>query len=273
MKKHRNIAILFNKLAFSAILFGFTLLLKAQNDSTSTFAHYLLRSGQYSFAAEEFERLIFDYPQSDNYKLSLLKAYRFSEQFEQGINSYQRFGTSNNKDLSIEYTRLLINSKGYINYKSYIETSSLFNAIEKNDAQIAYHFLIHDDNILRDSKLDALNISPAYANILKEYRRSNFKSPFLAGALSAIVPGTGKMYSGRVKDGVVSLIFVGLTGYQAYRGFSKKGTDSVYPWIVSSISFSFYLGNIYGSVKAGKNYNKSIQQNYANRITNLILNH
>ena len=38
------------------------------------------------------------------------------------------------------------------------------------------------------------------------------RSPLLAGFLSTVVPGTGRLYTGRVGDALTSLMTVGLTG-------------------------------------------------------------
>ena len=49
------------------------------------------------------------------------------------------------------------------------------------------------------------------------------RSPFLAGVLSTIVPGAGRLYTGRLGDALTSLFTVTLTGWQAYDGFRRMG--------------------------------------------------
>jgi hypothetical protein len=78
----------------------------------------------------------------------------------------------------------------------------------------------------------------------------------LAMAMSTIVPGTGRFYTGDWKDAIISMITIGVTGYQAYRGFTIKGTKSAYGWVYGTIATGFYLGNIYGSFSSAKRYNK-----------------
>jgi hypothetical protein len=63
------------------------------------------------------------------------------------------------------------------------------------------------------------------------------------------------MYSGYWKDGFFSLLFTGMSAWQSYRGFKQKGTSSFYGWFMAGTSFSFYIGNLYGSVKAANRRN------------------
>lgn len=83
----------------------------------------------------------------------------------------------------------------------------------------------------------------------------NYKNPYWAGIMSAVVPGSGKMYAGRFKDGLFSLILVGLTGVVAYEGFHHDGLKSWEGWLFGSLSTGFYAGNIYGSVLAARQTN------------------
>lgn len=85
-----------------------------------------------------------------------------------------------------------------------------------------------------------------------EGQKITYKSPALAGIMSAVVPGSGKMYAGRWNDGIYSLVLVGLLAYQSYDSFRDHGIESTKAWIYTSVGSVFYLGNIYGSVIAVK---------------------
>jgi TM2 domain-containing membrane protein YozV len=73
------------------------------------------------------------------------------------------------------------------------------------------------------------------------------KSPLLAGALSAVVPGLGRVYIGRWQDGLVSFLLVGLSAVLSAQGFYDEGSHSVRGWIVGSAGALLYVGNVYGS--------------------------
>ncbi|HKK42149.1 MAG TPA: hypothetical protein VJ963_07055, partial [Bacteroidales bacterium] len=118
-----------------------------------------------------------------------------------------------------------------------------------------------------DEAVKAYSDFPAgIVNLAKDAENIRFKSPFVAGAFSAIVPGTGKFYTKNWADGVFSMIFVAGSAWQAYRGFKKHGSASAYGWTFASVSASFYLGNIYGSVKAAKRYNKNRRDEINNQV-------
>ncbi|MDP2914987.1 MAG: tetratricopeptide repeat protein [Candidatus Aminicenantes bacterium] len=92
------------------------------------------------------------------------------------------------------------------------------------------------------------------------------RSPALRGILSAVMPGAGKMYAGRTMDGLMSLLTVGVTAWQAYDGFHKDGARSVKGWIYGTISAFFYVGNIYGSVVAVRLYNESLNDRLLEKV-------
>ncbi len=79
------------------------------------------------------------------------------------------------------------------------------------------------------------------------------RSPFFAGVLSMLVPGTGYMYCGNYKEGLSALLVNGLLGASIYSLFKNDNVPSGI--LVSAISVPFYLGNIVGSANSAKLYN------------------
>lgn len=78
------------------------------------------------------------------------------------------------------------------------------------------------------------------------------KSPAWAAALSALIPGTGRMYAGRWFDGFMGLsqflLFAAITNY-AYQNDWKVVTA-----ISGGITFTVYGGEIYGAYRTAKYY-------------------
>ncbi len=74
------------------------------------------------------------------------------------------------------------------------------------------------------------------------------KSPVIAGVMSAILPGTGKMYAGKLGQGVITLIQNAALGFQAYEAYRKDGWKSPRFLLYSGLFTFFYVGNIWGSV-------------------------
>lgn len=93
------------------------------------------------------------------------------------------------------------------------------------------------------------------------------RNPFLAGLLSTMLPGAGRLYTGRTGDAIASLIIVGLTGWQAYDGFNRDGITSVKGWTFGTIGGAFYLGNIYGSVISARVYNRTVENEFLSTLS------
>ena len=90
------------------------------------------------------------------------------------------------------------------------------------------------------SFLDVWNSTPELPN----YKP---KSPLLAGAMSAVIPGSGKIYAGDLRSGVSTLLIVGALGGMAAESWIKLGGRDWRTIALSSVFGLFYIGNIYGS--------------------------
>jgi putative component of membrane protein insertase Oxa1/YidC/SpoIIIJ protein YidD len=100
------------------------------------------------------------------------------------------------------------------------------------------------------------NISPAEPYILSLINRgakTRNKNPSLARAL-AIIPGLGYLYCEQPKTSLTAFLFNGMTAYASYdllrRGQYGMGV------LMTAMSMSFYIGNIYGSGRSAKKYNQ-----------------
>jgi len=93
----------------------------------------------------------------------------------------------------------------------------------------------------------------------------------LAGVMSGIIPGSGKFYARDWKNGLISLVFIGVLGYQSYYGFNQKGLESGLGWVYGTLGFGFYIGNVVGSVSSANRYNAQKNQKLINRFRPYIL--
>ncbi len=82
------------------------------------------------------------------------------------------------------------------------------------------------------------------------------KNPTLAGIMSAVIPGAGKIYVGEWGDGIMALVTTGLFAFLAYDNFSADHNTRA--WIFTGLGAFFYAGNVYGSVAAAQIYNAKI---------------
>lgn len=104
-------------------------------------------------------------------------------------------------------------------------------------ASEASHFTYADYRLTdRESALDDLARS-----------LSRKRSPFLAAAMSAVLPGAGKIYAGQTGPGVSSLLTVGALGAITAEQWKHYGFKDWRTILSGSLFAIFYIGNIYGS--------------------------
>jgi TM2 domain-containing membrane protein YozV len=92
------------------------------------------------------------------------------------------------------------------------------------------------------------------------------KSPVLSAALSALVPGSGKVYCGRIIDGIYSFLLVSGSSWLAYEGFRDHGVSSGKGWVFGSAATLLYAGNIYGSGVTARIYNRGETERLLNDV-------
>ena len=82
------------------------------------------------------------------------------------------------------------------------------------------------------------------------------RSPVTAALLSVVMPGAGKVYAGEGRDGLFSMVSIGLLGVLSYVGFRDDGVTSIRGWSYASLGALFYCGNVYGSAAAARRTNR-----------------
>jgi tetratricopeptide (TPR) repeat protein len=98
----------------------------------------------------------------------------------------------------------------------------------------------------------------------------SLKSPSCAVIMSAVIPGSGKAYCGRMWDGLYSFLVVAAMSWQSYEGFSKNGISSGRGISFGLLGLIFYGGNILGSFNAAKLYNISKQSELVAEVNPVI---
>jgi tetratricopeptide (TPR) repeat protein len=229
----------------------------------SRYADYLYNTGEFETSAKEYERLVF-MNDSVSFKQRLVASYRKSGDYQKAFKRINSFEDSNGKLPAYilgEYTKLLVVSNQFDRADSIL---ILDNQLTDNQRRIG---LFHTQLLRKNWKqaqvqfeeIDSVSIPKYsdYRSLLQQAHQQSRKSPVLAGFMSGIVPGLGKVYTKDWKDGLTGFLFVGAVAFQSYRGFSKKGIDSVSGWAYGGVALGFYIGNIWGSAKAARNFNRT----------------
>lgn len=238
------------------------------------FGEYLYHSNQYDLAVREFERCVFLKPDDRESFLYLFKIYRKTNAFDKAVASYRQYSgkvsfDEMDPDFGSEYFKLLVQNDKYEDAGLFLKTNSYFN--KNNDFRLSTILLTkkwQEAGAFKNEQNDQVNSS--LAEITSRGLALKRKSPALAGILSVIIPGSGKAYAGKWKDGLVSFLMTSSTAFMAVRGFNKNA-KSFYPWAMGTLSVVYYSGNIYGSTQAAYKYNKDKEDELVSKTRDFIL--
>lgn len=86
------------------------------------------------------------------------------------------------------------------------------------------------------------------SQICRDQETHRTKSPLLAGIMSAIIPGSGKIYAGKTGEGIAAMIATTGFGLIAWENYRKLGISNIKTIFFSGIFAANYVSNIYGSV-------------------------
>jgi hypothetical protein len=140
----------------------------------------------------------------------------------------------------------------------------------------AYNRLNLNDRIGAIGMLEKIHTSAPWQSECREIRAElekpvfKTKSRFIAGALSAAIPGSGQMYAGLWFDGIQSLGFNAVTGYAAFASWryeeSKNKRNYVLPVLSTAVAAAFYLTNVYGAINSIQRVNRYHEGEFYRKI-------
>lgn len=232
-------------------------------DKSKEFASYLFLSGQYELSAVEYERLLFADKNNDSLKVALVNSYFKNNEVEKAVRRTESLYPSIydfSQPISDLYLQMLILGRYF---EKFDQNSERLPIEEEKKSIYQIHREVMAGNwgkvetkIPQLSSMDHPSIS-GLKNLSLQAKAFKPKKPWVAVMMSAILPGSGKFYTGNYKDGIFSFLVVGGTAFQAYRGFTNDGLSSTSGWIFTALSSGFYAGNIYGTAKSAQVYNQN----------------
>jgi hypothetical protein len=251
--------------------------------SDMLFERYLLQNNLF----DDSKTLLHSYSASDNLtnlqkdsvNYYLGKTY-YKLDISDSAKSY--FGKVNNES-SLFTESVILKSFISLSYDDTCKVQNDLNSIQTNDKQLqefilftkASAYLLQRDTIsFSKCKNSFTNNYPALIESekklisIKNNLPNYHKSGFLAGTLSAIIPGLGKIYAGKTKQGLVSFFPVVLLGLQAYEVFASKKGGLKSPWFIANAGLFavFYVGNIWGSALSVSVKRKELQHEVNDQI-------
>jgi len=255
-------------------------------ENVRKFADFLYEQGDYLRAAGEYQRYLFYQPrESEEMRYRIALCYRFAGQTEQSIQNFQIL--------------LRTHPEGRFTSQAYYQIGATYFLQDQFGQSVEFlsEVLLHVTDARQHAEAEQL-IGLSYlmqkqwseaGEVFKTLQRSGIpsvsqkaamyhsyakngaglptRSPFLAGALSTVVPGAGRLYTGRFSDALTSLFIVGLTGWQADDGFHRDGISTVKGWALGTLSGIFYVGNIYGSIISARVYNRRVADEFLTTLS------
>ncbi|MFH2141743.1 MAG: hypothetical protein ABIJ97_04930 [Bacteroidota bacterium] len=212
-------------------------------------AIFLLKSDNknYSLSADSLYYYIgiayYSLKQTDSSSMYFKKVDTTSVFYNKSV-FYNSFGNIVQKKYDLSYnllTNFRTNKKEFNEFKNFQLSSIALLSREmitfdslKNYYSLSYFPLVeHEKNYLE------------YAD-----RINNFKprSKFVAGFLSGVIPGLGKVYTGKYGEGAAAFLMVSAMGLVTYENCKKDGLFNYKTIIFGGIFSVYYVGNIWGSV-------------------------
>lgn len=172
----------------------------------------------------------------------------------------------------------LINLRRYAEALQALDTLSINNndslKTELRQFQQAGIALLQQDYRQFDKKSQAFSFQySAFASqerkllsFAQKLKKTPRRSPFVAGVLSAIVPGTGKIYAGKTSQGLNMLFQNLFLGAQATEALIKDGVTSPRFIIYGALFSFFYIGNIWGSVLSVKMQQREVYETIRHEV-------
>jgi hypothetical protein len=243
-------------------------------NNSNKYADYLYDNGEYLLAIPEFKRLLFFDATNTQANIKIHDSFIRLGKYEEGIKYSDQLhpNSFSNDTLTLMRGKLLLLNRDFSRFDNEILKKPLIKKdmdfLRLSEAM----FLKEWENALSyTSDIEKYSDFYRLTPIIKNASELKYKSPGLSLTMSAIIPGSGKIYSGYWKDGLFSFLFVGVSAWQSYRGFNQKGMSSFYGWMMGGISLSFYTGNLYGSVKAANKRNHELDHSILDEFEKVFI--
>jgi TM2 domain-containing membrane protein YozV len=233
-------------------------------ENIKKFADHLFCENDYLRAVEEYEsiknvllndtidfKIMLSYSELGMYQMSNLSKVPFSNSvFKKDAVC---LSLKNRFKESPESFYLLSEISTYLFSLEDSSTSNYFQKLSVVSYLLGIHELLPKEKIINPFESSDKKIISDYYDWKTD---PPYKSPTLAGILSAVIPGSGKMYVGEWGDGITALLVTGLFAFLAYDNFQADHTARA--WIFTGLGAFFYAGNIYGSVASAQIFNARI---------------
>jgi len=255
------------------------------------FALNLYKNKEYSAAIIELNRFLYLYPENpvkDMIFYMIGMCYTGKKEWEKSIPIFRNVISNYPKGKFVDKSQYRL-AECYYNLGDFERAVTEFEKVEtdfpesslKDDARFmcGLCFFLDRNWDNASNKFNSLlkdypdsKLVPAAEKLINKCEKSKYlkyKSHIKSAILSTIIPGTGQIYAHRTGDGIssffINAILFGLTADR----FNNK--DITAGWFLGIVSFSFYIGNIYGATNSAINYNQKLQSDFLNESIQEIM--
>jgi len=228
------------------------------------FADHLFCTGDYLRAVEEYESYLkFNYEDTVEFRI-LLSLYAL-EKYETADRKAETLYKSNLfKDLVLaEELKNLIKRNEYYRVREVYSERGSDNPVHKKLMNFSYLYT-EKDSIPSPPYLTlpfTEDENKEFQNLYNRKMNLPLKDPVLAGFLSFLFPGAGKIYTEEYGDAFFAALTTGIFAYLAYdnlrAGHTFRGV------LFTGITAWFYGGNIYGSAVSAQLFNAKVNFNFS----------
>ena len=278
-----------NLLAISALIFLYALPMSV-SAQVPDFADSLFQEGDYLNAAHEYKRILFlhpNLPRIDFVAFRVAASYQNAGQLEKAIPAYQfLIDTYPNSSLVERATNNIAQCHILLGHRERGITSleNFLSKHKRSDLAPLAHFTIGMLHIDKSEWTEAgrvwndvfstypdspfAKVSARLARIVKNVDTLPHRSPTVAGVLSAVVPGSGQVYSGKTVDGLYAFMSVAVLGSASVYYTREERYEVAVP--VAVLGAFFYGNSIYQGIRAARTFNLQHEERFRSQIQHEI---
>jgi len=238
-----------------------------------TFADSLYKEEDYYRAITEYKRHLHAFPQfadSDEVNFSIGFSYYKGNKYDAAAPYFQKLSTDNSP--LAPSAQFLLGQNHFVakKYEPAIREWKLFSYSHPDhifrDAaryQMSWIHFLKEDLELMTKELSRIQTPPYQskaADFIKSLNRWHdrpTRSPWLAGILSAVLPGAGQWYTGRFWDGLSALVMNSLFAYGIYYTIDRN--YNVGAGVLTFVGVGFYGGNIASAIGSAHKFNRRMK--------------
>lgn len=250
------------------------------------FADSLFQEGDYLNAAHEYKRLLFlhpDAPRIDFIAFRIAASYQNAGKLENAIGAYQLLIDTYPKSILVERAKNNIAQCHVLLGDSEQGLASLKRFLSEHKGSSLAPRVQFTIGMLHVDKGEWTQASRAWSEVYSTYPESSFakmsdrlartiknadtlphRSPTVAGVLSALIPGSGQVYSGRTVDGLYTFVGMVVLGSASLYYADQERYEVAVP--VGVLSMFFYGNGIYQSLQSARVFNVRYEERFRNRL-------